>query len=98
MVEVLAGKTAGVTHGEGSYTPFPTLSEDAVYSGAIMSLCGAIRQMHAEMIAHGQMQPLCVLSGGDASMLFPGLTAPFEHVENLVLEGLIRIAQEGPDP
>ena len=42
----------------------------------------------------GQEVPLTILSGGAAPVLAPQLTGPLEVVDNLVLEGLIRIALE----
>ena len=44
----------------------------------------------------GQGTPRTVLTGGGASLLAPRLNAALEVVDNLVLEGLLRIALDTP--
>jgi hypothetical protein len=40
------------------------------------------------------MRPLCLISGGDADILMPLLNIPVQKADQLVLEGLLRIALE----
>ena len=42
----------------------------------------------------GQAHPLCVLSGGGAALLAPHLSLEVKVVDNLVLEGLLTIADD----
>lgn len=67
---------------------FPSRNtRDAIHSGAILALSGAI-----EKIARQLGEPQCILSGGDAAKLFPHIHARAVIVDNLVLEGLVLIA------
>lgn len=100
MREALAGKTAGIAPyggmlAQGGFKPFPTNTADAVYSGALCALAGTVKRMAAQLAAASGTRPLCILSGGAAHLLLPHLNIPLRRVDNLVLEGLIRIAQEG---
>jgi pantothenate kinase type III len=40
-----------------------------------------------------QPEVVCILSGGAAGAVAPRLTIPFQLQDNLVIEGLYRIAQ-----
>jgi pantothenate kinase type III len=46
------------------------------------------------MIEAGEDDPLVVLSGGNAALLEAHLQSPPQLVENLVLEGLVRMGAE----
>jgi len=92
----LARNTAGLRRrGAGRFAFFPARTADAIESGAVNALAGAVERMRRFMQEAGQEAPLTVLSGGAAPVIAPQLTGPFEVVDNLVLEGLIRIALEG---
>ena len=77
--------------GNGGYAPFPRNTADALYSGALQATCGAIERQHV-------LLDVCdapvVLSGGAAAMLRDRLNVPLRIVDNLVLQGLLLIAQE----
>lgn len=95
MRGALARKTAGLQRpGAGRFAFFPARTADAIQSGAINALAGAVERMQRYLREAGQGAPLTVLSGGAAPDLAPRLTGPLEVVDNLVLEGLIRIALE----
>lgn len=96
MLDALVGKTAGVRPlPGGKFTHYPNNTSDAVFSGTLQALAGAIFMMHNEVVKSYQVEPLCFLSGGDAAVIKPLLNAiPTQIVDNLVLEGLIRIAQQ----
>lgn len=95
MRGALARNTAGLRRrGPGRFAFFPACTADAIESGAVNALAGAIERMQRFLCEAGQQAPLTVLSGGAAAVVAPQLTGPLEVVDNLVLEGLARIALE----
>ena len=96
---------------DGQDGPFPTLlslspySKDiqrkppqwshAIESGATNALSGAIERMLRFMEQAGQERPLALVSGGAAHIVAAQLNGTVEVVDNLVLEGLVRIALDG---
>jgi type III pantothenate kinase len=94
MRTALAGNTARLKLEEGRFTYFPDCTADAIMSGAINALVGSIERMLRFMMETGEGAALIVLSGGAAESLAPRLSARFEVVDNLVLEGLACIAQD----
>jgi type III pantothenate kinase len=93
----------------GAFCYFPDNTADAMMSGAVNALVGAIERMRG-YLAHTtqstqstqstQGAPLVVLSGGAAEMIQPQLqtadssAAAVERVDNLVLDGLLEIARD----
>ena len=94
MRETLARSTAGLKMEEGHYTFFPATTADAIMSGAINALAGTIERMQRFMREAGEANPRIVLSGGAAPAVERALNGGVEVVDNLVLEGLLRIALE----
>lgn len=94
MCRALAENTAQLKVQGGSFAYFPARTGDAVMSGAINALAGAVERMVRFLAETGEADPLVALSGGGAEALAPRLGGRVEVVENLVLEGLIRIVQE----
>ena len=102
FVELQAALVGAVSNGEddviklqaGHFAFFPARTADAIASGALNALAGAVERMHRYLREAGQPSALIVVSGGGADLLAPQLNAPAEVVDNLVLEGLIRIALE----
>ncbi|MEO7726162.1 MAG: type III pantothenate kinase [Burkholderiales bacterium] len=92
MRQALADNTAGLKRRPGKFSFFPDATGDAVMSGAINASCGAIERMARFLEDAGQAVPLCVLSGGGAALLAPYLNLEVKLVDNLVLEGLLTIA------
>lgn len=88
----LASRTAQLPLTEGQYRATPRNTADAIFSGCLNAQAGAVDRMFS-LIAN-QPGALCVLSGGAANALAPVLNIPLRHVENLVLEGLVRIGME----
>jgi type III pantothenate kinase len=81
---------------QGKYVPFPLNTADAVYSGAIQAICGAIERQYN--LLDDDNAPL-VLSGGTAVLLQPYLDQKLfkmtpRVVDDLVLLGLLVMAQE----
>jgi type III pantothenate kinase len=95
MRQSLQQGTAGVGDASGHWQTFPGTTADAVQSGIVAALCGAIRQQHACLIEVAKVKPYCLLTGGDAGMVLPHLDLPAEHVPALVLEGIDCVAREG---
>lgn len=96
MRAALAGNTAQLALQEGSFTYFPARTGDAIMSGAINALAGAVERMLRYMAEAGEADALVVLSGGGAAPLAARLNARVEVVDNLVLEGLACIALDSP--
>ncbi|MDH3288543.1 MAG: type III pantothenate kinase [Betaproteobacteria bacterium] len=92
MRDALARSTAGLTLHDGHYTFFPATTADAIMSGAINALAGTIERMQRFMREAGEAEPRVVLSGGAAPGVEHALNGSVEVVDNLVLEGLLRIA------
>jgi len=92
MRSSLARNTAGLKPQAGKFAFFPARTADAMASGSINALAGAIERMQRFMREAGGPTPLVVLSGGAAEAVVPALNVPMEVVDNLVLEGLLRIA------
>jgi type III pantothenate kinase len=94
MRGALAGGTARLRPRGGKFAFFPARTADAIESGVINALAGAVERMLSYMHEAGQAEPLTLVSGGAARLVAPQLNGTVEVVDNLVLEGLIRIALE----
>ncbi len=88
MRTALARDTAGLRRQAGEFSFFPDNTGDAIMSGAINALCGAIERIAHNLEAGGGQTPLCILSGGAAGLIAPQLNLELKVVDNLVLEGL----------
>ena len=86
----LATGTAALPVAAGVPAQFPRNTADAIWSGCVAAQAGAIWQMWTRLPDGAT----CLLSGGAAQALSPALTMPRLLVDNLVLHGLLRIAQE----
>ena len=73
---------------EGRFVQAPRNTVDAIESGCRHAQAGAVERMHR--IAGKGAQ--CLVSGGAGAALMQHLEIPCRYVENLVLEGLARIA------
>lgn len=92
MLRALAENTAAIGEISGHYRDIPKNTPDAVYSGALSAMVGAVWHMNALLAGEIKRAPVCLLSGGDAQLLLPLLSGKTRMVDNLVLDGLIRIA------
>jgi type III pantothenate kinase len=90
MQQSLTTATAQLNAVDGEYADFPRNTADALLSGAIQASCGAIQRQYALL---NTTSPV-LLSGGAAHLLLPQLQLPVKMVDNLVLHGLLLIAQE----
>lgn len=94
MKSALAANTAGVARVDGSLVDFAANTGDAVHSGALKAMAGAVEQMLASLEKREGCSPQLLLSGGDAALLQSALGGAGEIVDNLVLEGLVLISEE----
>ncbi len=94
MHEALAANTARLSSERGEFAEFPRSTRDAITSGAIQALCGAIDRMRTAMRAAGHGEAAVIVSGGSGALVARHLGGPARLVEKLVLEGLVRIAME----
>ena len=93
MLRSLAENTAALKVAPGRFAEFPTNTSDALYTGALHAVCGAIELARARISTQG-VPVRCYLAGGAAPEIGPHLNAPVELVDNLVLEGVLAIASE----
>lgn len=91
MRETLARNTAQLKIQDGGFAFFPDNTGDAIASGAINALTGAIERMMSYVRTTGEDEPAVLVSGGGGPRLLPYLNGDVRLVENLVLEGLARI-------
>jgi type III pantothenate kinase len=94
MKQALRQGTARVAEGDGIWQAFPRNTADAVESGILAALCGAIELQYTRLAETAGVAPHCFLTGGDAEKLMPHLSMAVEHVPALVLEGIDRVAKE----
>jgi type III pantothenate kinase len=81
---------------QGEYVQFPLNTADAIFSGAIQAICGAIERQYN--LLEDDSAPL-ILSGGTAVLLQAYLNQKLSKVsprvvDDLVLRGLLLMAQE----
>lgn len=95
MRQALQQGTARVDDAGGDWQAFPRTTADAVQSGIVAALCGAIAQQHARLAEIAGTAPRCLLTGGDAEKVLSHIRVPAEHVPALVLEGIDYVAREG---
>jgi type III pantothenate kinase len=94
MQQSLRQGTARVAEVDGVWQAFPSTTADAVQSGIVAALCGAIQVQHARLAERSGVMPHCYLTGGDAALLLPHLALSVEYAPTLVLEGIDRVAKE----
>ena len=89
MKRSLSQGTAGLPFVKGRFSRAPRNTADAIESGCLLAQAGAIERAFAAM----ESGAACVLAGGAAERIAAGLGIPVRVVDNLVLEGLVRIAR-----
>lgn len=94
MQRSLTDATAQLKMLGGHYDSFPRNTADALLSGAIQASCGAVQRQYA--LLSGE-DAVVILSGGAARLLQSHLHMPVQMMDNLVLSGLLLIAQESSD-
>lgn len=98
MRSALARDTAGLRRRAGTFSFFPDNTGDAIMSGVINALCGAVERVARNLEEAGGQAPDCLLSGGAAALIAPHLNLKVKVVDNLVLDGLAVIARAVIEP
>ena len=99
MQSSIISAAAGIAPSEGNWQDFPRNTADAVYSGSLQAMCGAVDNMLQKLSEYcGYVVP-CMVSGGDASLLLPllekhALAREYQLEEQLVLQGLWYLERE----
>jgi type III pantothenate kinase len=94
MLRALEGGTAGLRVPTGDVVHFPTNTSDALTSGGTYAITGAIERMHRHLLQRTGLPPQVIVSGGAGWKVAPYLGVPYELVDALLFDGLLRIAQE----
>lgn len=88
MKSALASNTARLPLAEGQFAPFPSETVDAIETGCLSALGGAVQAMVERLQALSTLPVRIILSGGDAPRLLPLFQDTACVVENLALHGL----------
>ncbi len=104
MQQALSQGTYGINHAllenkAGKYADFPRNTEDAMYTGALMAMAGAIEQMSLRLQRQADSGIQCMIGGGDSLLLADRLRGgavinDIVVIEDLVLRGLLVIGRE----
>lgn len=94
MQTSLATNTAKLQVQPGQFAVFPRTTRDAIASGALQALCGAVDRMCAVMHAQGHGNPELIFSGGTGELVASRMGRPARFADKLVLDGLVRIARD----
>lgn len=96
MIEALARGTVELPRAEGRYAEFARETDDAIVSGALHALAGAVERGLRALREQGGDEPSLLLAGGDMPRLAPLLAAYSPTLApQLVLEGLVGCAMQG---
>lgn len=101
MRAALKQGTARLPANRGDHELFPTNTDNAIATGAIEACLGAMQRMHGALIRRSGVDRLsevrCIASGGGLAVLaqhWATLSFAVAVHDNLVLDGLIRLAYE----
>lgn len=95
MLNSLLSGTQLIKSNTGCYRNFPQNTNDAIQSGVVQCLVGAIERMYnLHSLQQDHSIGTCIISGGGASSLLPFIKIPVMVFESLVLEGLVIIASD----
>jgi type III pantothenate kinase len=89
MLKALEMGTAGLKVPTGETVDFPTNTSDALMSGGVFAIAGAVDRQYRRLQQRGGVAPALLITGGAAPKLAPTLDLPHEHVEGLIFEGLL---------
>lgn len=102
MLGGLAGNTAALSVDAGDWTSAPTNTRDALATGAIDAMVGAIEHGHQRLKTRLhergiEQTPKIILTGGSAYRLLAHLPAGNCVIDSLVLEGVYLLAKSATD-
>jgi type III pantothenate kinase len=90
---------------EGTYAEFPRNTPDAIQTGCLSAVVGAIHLMQKRLEKRSGWLPKLVMTGGDARFIAQALNVQAANtgtkqviiIENLVLQGLVLLGKELPE-
>jgi type III pantothenate kinase len=98
MYDALADKTENLSSSSsGIITTFPKNTEDAIYTGCMNAVVGAVVLQLKQLEKYCAFLPKVVISGGDAVKIADALSPHIRRVivkEDLVLQGLSLLGKE----
>jgi len=97
MQATLAKNTAKLNVGEGVMQDFPKNTQDAIQTGCLNAVAGAVGVMLKRLEKHSGWLPKLVMSGGDATKIAEVLNLNTKQViimEYLVLQGIVLLEKE----
>jgi type III pantothenate kinase len=95
MLDSLAQNTARLKQAAGEKVDFPQCTADALASGVGEALVGAVERARSRLAQYAARPvPLVMITGGDAARIAPWLASPVRIVDNLVLMGLLEVANQ----
>lgn len=94
MLDSLRRRSRALDAARGRVRRLPRSTADAMQTGAVLALTGAIEKMAATLEARCGTAPDLVLSGGDAPLLSGFGGRRVRRVPRLVLEGVALLARE----
>ncbi len=89
MQRALELGTAGLKVPTGEVDDFPTNTSDALMSGGVNAIAGAIERQARRLQQRTGQVPMLLMTGGAAAKLAPVTDLPFETVDSLIFEGLL---------
>ncbi len=99
MQDALANHTAKLSNASGgSIKTFPDNTSDAIQTGCMNAVIGAILLASKQLEKHCAFLPKIIITGGDAVKIAHALKVHFKRVvveDNLVLQGLALIEKDG---
>ena len=98
----LSQNTAQLDVAEGAYAEFPINTPDAIETGCLNAVVGAIHLMQKRLEKRSGWLPKLVMTGGDARHIAQALNAQAANtgtkqviiIENLVLQGLVLLEKD----
>lgn len=97
MLGALTDNTANLPSSAGIMHVFPKNTQDAIYTGCMNAVVGAVVLQMKKLEKHCAFLPKIVISGGDAVKIAEALTPQLKRVvivEDLVLQGLALLEKE----
>lgn len=83
--------TAALKVPTGEVVDFPTNTSDALMSGGVNAMAGALERMYRKLHQRTGQEPLLLMSGGASPKLSAITDLNFEVIERLIFDGLLMI-------
>lgn len=98
QASLAAGTHALTAVPAGQVTACPLNTADAVTSGIAGALVSSIESAFHRLESRTGSEPVCLLTGGDAGWLARQMKIAFRIEEKLILDGLLKLAEEDIEP